>query len=176
MRAWAGVVLAGLVLSGCGTAVAATGGGARWTATGGGQQAERTPRGGPTAGSRAEAAGLAKRLLARLPLPPGTVSAGKRSVPEGMRDLPGAPGGDWAIQTRLLVAPGQPDVVSAYLQRHHPRGASVTTGSSDMFGERTLDVNFEVRAPAGIQLAELGFQIQKLTSTTSLVYADAFVV
>ena len=175
MRAWTWVVLASLSLSGCGTAVAATSTTSANSAPSAHAPAN-TERQRPAAGSRTEAIALARRLIERLPLPPGTVPAGKRPVPEGMRDLPGVPGNDWVILTRLLAAPGQPDKLSAYLRQHHPRGANVTTGSSSLFGETTLDVTFDVPAPSGIATAEIGFQMQRLTGSTSLIYAYALVV
>jgi hypothetical protein len=171
MRVWAGAVAAVVLMSGCGTAFAGTVGGSP-TATVG----RVIVHDGAPGGSRAEATAIARRLLAVLPLPAGTRDAGRRPVPPGM-SAPAAPPGDWLVLTRLLVAPGSPGQLKAYLLAHAPRGATVSFSASQTFGEpEVTGITFDLPGPRGIETVELGFQLQRLSSASTLVYADAFVV
>ena len=173
MRVWAGAVAAVVLVSGCGTAVAAAGHGAAAQTASAGRVIVNH---GPAAGTRAQATAIARRLLAVLPLPAGTRDAGRRPVPQGM-SAPAAPPGDWLVLTRLLVAPGSPGQLKAYLLAHAPRGATVSFFASQTFGEpEVTGITFDLPGPRGIETAELGFQLQRLSSASTLVYADAFVI
>lgn len=165
MRAWAGVVLAGLVLSGCGTAVAATGSMGPQTAT------------GPRPGSRAEALAYGRHLLSLAILPPGThLASNGQHVPA---EATGPVAGPDLIQlSKPLVAAGTPAQVRAYVLAHAPQGWDKGWGQTGgPGGPIELDAFFQRATPReGLYFAQLEATIAPAASNTSLVNETADVI
>lgn len=149
MRDRVAVVIAVLLLSGCGAASA---------------DAAHAPR--PASGP----ALLAEQLLDRMPLPAGTQSSGV-AVPAGALAPPPASAANSVSRTRLLEMPGQPAALRSYLLAHTPRGMTSSVNLTGTVGPSdVLEVIFDsVMPPAGIWDAELGFVMITDTGSTTLV-------
>lgn len=150
MRDRVAVVIAVLLLSACSTASAGV---------------AHAP--GPASGPEASATVLAKQLLGRMPLPAGTQPSDV-AVPAGALDPPPVLAAGSVAETRLLEVPGQPAALRSYLLAHTPRGTASSVNLSGNAGPS--DVSFDWKAPpAGIEDAELGFEMAADSSSTTLV-------
>jgi hypothetical protein len=136
---------------------------------------------GPPAGSRAEAAALARQMLSRLRLPPGTRRLPPDPLPPSLRQ----PAARYALgpasfDQRQLFALAQPmDAVANFLVAWVPPGLSLaSTGQGSSPGGVTMrEVSDMVRSlPAGVSAAMLVFTVVPATSGGSLLRADAQVI
>jgi hypothetical protein len=195
----AGVAVAGLVVAGavtlaaCGSASAPVAGGTRAhpdatmsasLATGlsvhTGATKPAAMIGGPPAGSRPEAAALARSMLSELRLPAGARRLRATPVPQALRQ-PSL----WALATasldidQLYEVPLPMQSVAAMLTANVPAGTSlaVTGQSSGPTGVTSEDVSYEARSlPAGVNMAQLAVTMVPDGSGGSLVRADAQVI
>jgi hypothetical protein len=129
------------------------------------------PHSGPVAGSRGQAMTLARALLELPALPSGTRPARHgQPVPPALATPP-PPGRDTIGLSRLLVVPGKPASVQAYILAHGPRAALIGAGQgAGPGGPADWEADFLMNDPRpGIYQAELGFAMVRLTSTTTLV-------
>jgi hypothetical protein len=139
-----------------------------------------TPLSGPPSGTRAEAAALARQLLARLILP-----SGARRLPQ--TPLPPALAGSWfagaevtpSLDQYELFALAQPmNAAAAFLAAHVPPGLGDggTGGASGPGGPTLQDVTYlDHQLPAGIVSAQLVLSVVP-SSGGSLLRADAQVI
>jgi hypothetical protein len=155
------VIAAGAVLAaGCGT----TGGhprtGSRTSAAAVVASPGTQGAGGPAAGSRAESARLARRILSLLVLPPGARRLGGHPLPRPLR----AKSGMYVVSPSIDVHRGYwlpvPMIAAfKYLLAHPPRGAIPADGMSspDQSGVSSENVAWSLRsAPAWAGVAEIG--------------------
>jgi len=132
----------------------------------------------PPAGSRAEAAALARQMLSRLRLPPGTRRLPPDPLPPSLRQ-PAARYvlGPASFDQRQLFALAQPmDAVANFLVAWVPPGLSLaSTGQGSSPGGVTMrEVSDMVRSlPAGVSAAMIVFTVVPATSGGSLLRADA---
>lgn len=137
---------------------------------------------GPPAGSRAEAAALARLMLSRLRLrlPPGARRPPGPLPPSLSQPAMEIAGGTASLDQHQLFALAQPmDIAAAYLAAHVP--ADLTPGgtgeSSGPDGVTMREVSDMVRSlPAGIAGAQLVLTVVPATSGGSLLRADAQVI
>jgi hypothetical protein len=136
---------------------------------------------GPPAGSRSEAAALARLLLSRLRLPP----AARRLPPDSLPPSLSQPATQYAdgsasFDQRQLFALTQPmDAAAAFLAAHLPAGSSLGgTGEGSSPGGPTMrEVTDTPRSlPEGVSLAELVLTVVPDASGGSLLRADAQIV
>jgi hypothetical protein len=136
---------------------------------------------GPPAGGRAEAAALARLLLSRVPLPPGTGRLPQDPLPPSLREPAYGP----AVVTpsldqyRLFALLEPMNTAAAYLAAHVPVGlAAGGTGSeSGPAGAMMQDVSYLARSvPVGIASAELVLTVVPASPGRSLLRADAQVI
>lgn len=183
IRAVAVTVAATVALAACGSVVAPPASGPRSSPDG-------TPRAiatrsapafpGPPAGSRAEAAALARLMLSRLRLPPGARRPPGPLPPSLSQPAMEIAGGTASLDQHQLFALAQPmDTAAAYLAAHVP--ADLTPGgtgeSSGPDGVTMREVSDMVRSlPAGIAGAQLVLTVVPATSGGSLLRADAQVI
>ncbi len=134
----------------------------------------------PPAGSRSEAAALARKMLSKLRLPAGARRLPATPVPQALRQ-PSL----WALATasldihQLYEVPQSMQSVAAMLTAHVPAGTSlVGTGQSGgPTGVTSEDVSDEARSvPAGVDMAQLALTVVPGSSGGSLVRADAQVI
>lgn len=138
-------------------------------------------RPGPPAGSRAEAAALARLMLSRLRLPSGARRLPPTPVPQSLRE-PSLWGGAAAALDvhQLFELPQSMESAAAALTAHAPAGMSlaVTGGpgvGSD--GVTSQEVGYAVQSvPAGVYAAQLVLTVVPAMSGGSLVRADAQVI
>jgi hypothetical protein len=165
---------AAMALAACGSVVAPPASGQRSSPA-----APAIP--GPPAGSRAEAAALARQMLSRLRLPPGTRRLPPAPLPPSLRQ----PAARYALgpasfDQRQLFALAQPmDAVANFLVAWVPPGLSLaSTGQGSSPGGVTMrEVSDMVRSlPAGVSAAMLVFTVVPATSGGSLLRADAQVI
>lgn len=140
-----------------------------------------SPVSGPPAGSRAEAAALARQLLSRLVLPSGA----RRLPPEPVPPALTAPAyGPAAVTPSLdqyrLFALAQPmAAAAAFLAAHVPAGLeeSGTGSGSGPGGVTEQDVSYQPRSvPAGIAGAQVVLTVVPASSGGSLLRADAQII
>ena len=186
IRTAALTLAASVVLAACGSVVAPPASGPhsspgstpRTSAT---RSASAIP--GPPAGSRAEAAGLARLMLARLRLrlPPGA----RRLPPDPLPPSLSQPateiaGGSASLDQHQLFALAQPmDTAAAFLAARVPPGLSPGgTGESSSPGGVTMrEVSDLVHSlPAGLAGAQLVLTVVPAASGGSLLRADAQVI
>jgi len=135
---------------------------------------------GPPAGSRADAAALARLMLSRLRLPPGARRPPGPLPPSLSQPAMEIAGGTASLDQHQLFALAQPmDTAAAYLAAHVP--ADLTPGgtgeSSGPDGVTMREVSDMVRSlPAGIAGAQLVLTVVPATSGGSLLRADAQVI
>jgi hypothetical protein len=135
---------------------------------------------GPPAGSRAEAAALARLMLSRLRLPPGARRPPGPLPPSLSQPAMEIAGGTASLDQHQLFALAEPmDTAAAYLAAHVP--ADLTPGgtgeSSGPDGVTMREVSDMVRSlPAGIAGAQLVLTVVPATSGGSLLRADAQVI
>ena len=135
---------------------------------------------GPPAGSRADAAALARLMLSRLRLPPGARRPPGPLPPSLSQPAMEIAGGTASLDQHQLFALAQPmDTAAAYLAAHVP--AELTPGgtgeSSGPDGVTMREVSDMVRSlPAGIAGAQLVLTVVPATSGGSLLRADAQVI
>lgn len=136
---------------------------------------------GPPGGSRAEAAALARQMLSRLRLPPGT----RRLPPDPLPPSLHQPAAQYALgpasfDQHQLFALAQPmDAVANFLVAWVPPGLSPggTGEGSGPSGVTMREVSDMVRSlPAGVSAAMLVFTVVPATSGGSLLRADAQVI
>jgi hypothetical protein len=136
---------------------------------------------GPPAGSRAQAAALARLMLSRLRLPPGS----RRLPPDPLPPSLSQPateiaGGNASLDQHQLFALAQPmDAAAAFLAARIPPGLSPggTGESSGPDGVTMREVSDMVRSlPAGIAGAQLVLTVVPAASGGSLLRADAQVI
>jgi hypothetical protein len=174
----AGLVLAiAVALAACGSVVAPMASGPQ-THPGGTQLA--SARRGPPAGSRAEAATLARLMLSRLRLPAGARRLPPVPVPRSVSG-PGLWAGAFAaLDLHQLFELRQPmDAVAAVLTAYVPAGMSqASTGEAAGPGGVTMrEVGYTARSvPAGVYAAQLVLTVAPARSGGSLVRADAQVI
>jgi len=135
----------------------------------------------PPAGTRAEAAALARQLLARLILLPGAIRLPQIPLPSSLTAAAyGYAGGSASLDQYQLFALAQPmDTAAAFLAAHVPPGlGDGGTGSgSSTDGGTMQDVAYLARSvPAGIAGAQLVLTITPARSGGSLLRADAQVI
>ena len=135
----------------------------------------------PPAGSRAQAAALARQMLSRLRLPPGT----RRLPPDPLPPSLSQPateiaGGTASLDQHQLFALAQPmDAAAAFLAARVPPGLGPggTGESSDVGGVTMREVSDMVRSlPAGIAGAQVILTVVPAASGGSLLRADAQVI
>jgi hypothetical protein len=135
---------------------------------------------GPPAGSRPEAAALARTLLSKLRLPGEARRLPPTPVPQALRQ-PSL----WALATasldthQLYEVPLPMQSVAAMLTAHAPAGTSLagTGQSSGPAGVTSEDVSYEARSlPAGVYMAQLALTVVPDSSGGSLVRVDAQVI
>ena len=133
---------------------------------------------GPPAGSRAEAAALARQLLARLRLPPGARRLPSEPLPPSLSE-PAVQyaGGSASLDQYRLFALTQPmATAAALLAAQVPPGLdeSGTGSGSGPDGATMQEVDYQPRSvPAGIAGAQLVFTVVPALSGGSLLRADA---
>ena len=132
----------------------------------------------PPAGSRTEAAALARLMLSRLRLPPGARRLPPDPLPPSLsRPAAQYAGGPASLDQHQLFALTQPlDAAAAFLAAHVPSGLSPGgTGEGSGPGGVTMrEVSDTVRSlPAGIAEADLVLTVVRATSGGSLLRADA---
>jgi hypothetical protein len=136
---------------------------------------------GPPAGSRAEAAVLARQLLARLRLPPGARRLPSEPLPPSLSE-PAVEyaGGSASLDQHRLFALTQPmATAAASLAAQVPPGLgeSGTGSGSGPDGITMQEVDYQPRSvPAGIANAQLVLTIAPASSGGSLLRADAQVI
>jgi hypothetical protein len=185
LRIPAVALAAALTLAACGSAVAppATGSHPASPASGAHPAAARSASGvpGPPAGSRSEAAALARLLLSRLRLP----AASRRLPPDPLPPSLSQPATQYAsgsasFDQHQLFALAQPlGAAAAFLAAHLPAGSSLGgTGEGSSPGGPTMrEVTDTPRSlPRGISLAEIVLTVVPATSGGSLLRADAQIV
>jgi hypothetical protein len=133
---------------------------------------------GPPAGSRTEAAALARQLLARLRLPPGTRRLPSEPLPPSLSEpAVETAGGSASLDQHRLFALTQPmATAAAALAAQVPPGLdeSGTGSGSGPDGATMQEVQYQPRSlPAGIVNAQLVLTVVPAVSGGSLVRADA---
>lgn len=135
---------------------------------------------GPPAGSRAEAATLARLMMSRLRLPSGARRLPPTPVPRSVREPPLWVKAAAAIDLHCLFELEQPmAAAAAILTARVPAGMSLgVTGSSGGSADVTsMQVGYNARSvPAGVYDARLVLTIAPASSGGSLVRADAQVI
>jgi hypothetical protein len=136
---------------------------------------------GPPAGSRPQAAALARQLLSRLRLPPGTRRLSADPLPPYLsQPATEIAGGTASLDQHQLFALAQPmDAAAAFLAARIPPGLSPggTGESSGPDGVTMREVSDMVRSlPAGIAGAQLVLTVVPAASGGSLLRADAQVI
>ena len=174
----AGLVLAiAVTLAACGSVAAPTA--SRPHAHPGGST-PASARPGPPAGSRAEAAALARLMMSRLRLPSGARRLPPTPVPRSVREPPLWVQAAAAIDVHWFYELQQPmAAAAAILTARVPGGMSLgVTGSGGGSGGVTnMEVGYNARSvPAGIYQARLVLTIAPARSGGSLVRADAQVI
>lgn len=173
----AGLVLATVaLLAACGSVAAPVASGPH-VHPGGTQLAAR---GGPPAGSRAEAVTLARLLLSRLRLPSGARRLPSAPVPPSLRSPSLRGGAANQVDLHQIYKLRQPmDAVAAVLTARVPTGMSQAgtgkgTGPS---GVTSMEVSYTPRSvPAGIYMAQLVLTVVPAGSGGSMARADAQVI
>ena len=190
IRTVAVTVAAAVALAACGSVVAppasgprsSPGGTPRASAT---RSAPATPSAaaspGPPAGSRAEAAALARLMLSRLRLPPGARRLPPGPLPPSLsQSATEIVGAAASLDQHQLFALTQPmDAAAAFLAAQVPPGLSPggTGEGSGPSGVTMREVSDMVRSlPAGIAGAQLVLMVVPATSGGSLLRADAQVI
>ena len=170
------VVMAALTLAACGSAPAGP-------VTGTHPIDTRPPAviPGPPAGSRAEAAALARVLLSRLRLPAGARRLASDPLPPSLSEpATRYAGGSASLDEHQLFALAQPvDTAAAFLAAQVPAGtAPGGTGEGSGPGSGSFqEVSYLARPlPAGVAEAQLVLTIVPASSGGSLLRADAQVV
>ena len=134
----------------------------------------------PPAGSRSEAAALARKMLSKLRLPAGARRLPPTPVPQALRQ-PSL----WALATasldvhQLYEVPQPMQSVAAMVTAHVPAGTSLagTGQSGGNTGVTSEDVSYEVQSlPAGVYMAQLALTVVPESFGGSLVRADAQVI
>jgi hypothetical protein len=174
-------VRAGLVLvavAACGSVAAPPAGGGHPRA-GGTAPSAAVP--GPPAGSRAEAAALARLMLSRLRLPAGTRRLPPTPLPPSLsQPAVQQAGGATSLDLHQLFAVAQRlDAVAAGLAARVPGGLTRgSTGEGSGPGGVTMrEVSYTARSlPAGIVAAQLVLTVVPAGSGGSLLRADAEVI
>lgn len=134
----------------------------------------------PVAGSRAEAAALAKLMLSRLRLPIGARRLAPSPVPQSVSEPSLWGGAVAAVDVHELFQLSEPmATAAANLGADVPAGMSlaVTGQGSGPGGPASADVAYAERSvPAGVNSAQLVLTIAPEASDASLVRADAQVI
>jgi hypothetical protein len=172
-----GLVLAAVaLLPACGTVAVPVASGPRVHPGG----IQLVARGGPPAGSRAEAVTLARLMLSRLRLPAGARRLPSARVPASLRSPSLWGGAADQVDLHQIYQLRQPmDAVAAVLTARGPAGMSQTgtgegTGPS---GVTSMEVSYTPRSvPAGIYMAQLALIVVPAGSGGSMVRADAQVI
>ncbi len=137
-------------------------------------------RAGPPAGSRAEAAALARLMLSRLRLPSGARRLPPTPLPRSLREPPLWVASATSLDVHRLFELGQPMAAAAAIMTARvPAGMSLgVTGSAGVSGAVTsMEVGYNARSvPPGIYQARLVLTIAPASSGGSLVRADAQVI
>jgi hypothetical protein len=133
---------------------------------------------GPPAGSQAEAAALARRMLSRLRLPPGARRLPPDPLPPALRQPAiEIASGTASLDQHQLFALTQPmDTAATFLAVHVPAGLrpAGTGEGSDPSGVTMREVSDTIRVlPAGTAAAQLVLTLVPATSGGSLLRADA---
>jgi hypothetical protein len=166
------VVLAAVVtLAACASVTAPPGAGPHPTRS-------ATPLSAPPAGSRAEAAALARLMLSRLRLPPGAARLPEKPVPPSLTSAAYGPADVTpSLDQYQLFALAQPMTsAAAFLAAHVPAGLDEfgTGQESNSGGVTEMDVSYQPKqVPAGIAGAQLVLTVVPASSSESLLRADA---
>jgi hypothetical protein len=172
----AATVAAAASLTACGTVAAPSAGKSEPART----LVALTGRGGPPAGTRAEATALARRMLSRLRLPGGARRLPAQPVPSALRDPALWAGGVAALDQHRLFRLRQPmRAVAAAWTAHAPAGMTLasTGDQSGPSGVLSILVSYNPRSlPAGIDAAQLVLTVTPARSGGSLARADAQVI
>lgn len=134
----------------------------------------------PPAGSRAQALGLARRMLRSLVLPAGSHPVRVRPLPEQLRQPYSGPGSGTLVDAHRLVKLDRPMGAAArFLTAWPPQGMTVTTPSAPAGSPgqpaRALTYTRGV-FPAGIYAAEVDLMVIPAAGGGSLLRADAQVI
>ncbi len=175
-----GLVLAAVaLLAACGSVAAPVARGPRVHPGG----AQLVARGGPPAGSRAEAVTLARLMLSRLRLPVGARRLPSAAVPPSLRSPSLWGGAAGQLDLHQIYELRQPmDAVAAVLTVRVPAGMSQagTGEGAGPSGVTSLEVSYTPRSvPAGIYMAQLVLTVVPVVpagSGGSMVRADAQVI
>jgi hypothetical protein len=133
---------------------------------------------GPPAGSKAQAAALARTMLSRLMLPAGARRLPSAPLPSSLKEPSVAYAGGSASldQYRLFAAPQPMGTVAAFLAARVPAGLAkggTGQGSGSASGP-FMEVSYLDRpAPAGVAGADLVLTVVPAASGGSLLRADA---
>jgi hypothetical protein len=137
-------------------------------------------RGGPPAGSRAEAVTLARLMLSRLRLPAGARRLPSMPVPPSLRSPLLWGGAADQLDLHQIHGLRQPaDAVAAVLTSRVPAGMSQagTGEGAGPSGVTSMAVSYAPRSvPAGIYMAQLVLTVVPAGSGGSIVRADAQVI
>ncbi len=172
-------------LTACGTAAATSPGGPALHSSNGPHLSTATPAvlghpavPGPPAGSRTQAAALARQLLSRLRLPTGARRLPHTPVPSSLTEP--AFGvlhiSSWLDQYQLFALTQPMAVAAAFLAAHGPAGLGLegTSSGSGPGSGPYLGVGYRPRSlPAGIAGAELVLTVVSSAGGGSLLRADA---
>ncbi|HXL90662.1 MAG TPA: hypothetical protein VN969_17075 [Streptosporangiaceae bacterium] len=151
MRAWLGVAVVAVLVTGSGTAVASA---------------------SPAASGPAKAAALASHLVAEMTFPAGTKPSSLRSVPSALRD--DDPFGSHSEHAeRLLVAPVTPTAAWAVVLAHKPFGPSEAMGSVGNNGPVGSDALLAAPEP-GISAAMASVWMEPWRDGTTLIAVYGF--
>ena len=137
-------------------------------------------RGGPPAGSRAEAVTLARLMLSRLRLPAGARRLPSAPVPPSLRSPSLWAGAAGQLDLHQIYELRQPmDAVAQFLTARVPAGMSQagTGEGAGPSGVTSMAVSYTPRSvPAGIYMAQLVLTVVPAGSGGSMVRADAQVI
>jgi hypothetical protein len=137
-------------------------------------------RGGPPAGSRAEAVTLARLMLSRLRLPVGARRLPSARMPLSLRSPSMWGGAAGQLDLHQIYELWQPmDAVAAVLTARVPAGMSQagTGEGAGPSGVTSMEVSYTPRSvPAGIYMSQLVLTVVPAGSGGSMVRADAQVI
>ena len=131
-------------------------------------------------GSRAAALMLARQMLARLVVPPGSQAAHPSPVPPPLRFSSAGDASPYTVELhRFILVPEPAATVQSFLLAHVPAGMSwagdgLATGTTNTV--TVLSVDYSPRSPAsGLTNAELGTAAMPAADGETLIRADASV-
>jgi hypothetical protein len=156
IRSWLIAALAAIALAGCASVHATT--------------TVHTVATRPASGqdSQAKALALARRLVAKVHVPPGTKPVHLRFLPPSLDDPQAPSGRGWASDTRILIAPGNAIAVVDALLARAPFGDGTV-------GVVPVTVSTQLESPElGVDAAVVDVSAMQYSRTTTLLAIRAF--